>query len=192
MDANVTLNKVRTILGLEVILEEKLLENGTKFVAEKFEGGNEVFIHAEDETKIPVPAGEYMMEDGQTLVVKEDGLIDEIRDAEEKEEEDEEMGYEEDLAYGKKKDEEEDEEMNETLYPTLEEFDKLKKMVEDLAKKMDGGDKEEMSDVKEEVGLSAEPKEIKHNPEATKEVELTKIGKVSDLRQRVFNKIFNK
>lgn len=189
MHANVTLNKVRTILGLEVILEEKLLENGTMFVAEKFEGGNEVFIQAEDEQKIPVPAGEYMMEDGQTLVVKEDGLIDEIRDAEEKEEEDEEMGYEdkEEMRDDGKEAAVDDWEGMEKRIKNLEDA------IADLKEKVGGEQKEIEEDLSAEPKeeLSAEPKEIKHNPEAKKQVELTKIGKVSDLRQRVFSKIFN-
>jgi hypothetical protein len=194
MDAKDTLNKVRTILGLEVILEEKLLENGTKFVAEKFEGGNEVFIHAEDDTQIPVPAGEYMMEDGQTLVVKEDGLIDEIRDAEETEEEDEEMGYDdkEEMRDDGKEAAVDDWEGMEKRIKNLEDA------IADLKEKVGGEQKEieedlssQVEEKEEEVELSAEPQEIKHNPEASKEIELTKIGKVSDLRQRVFNKIFN-
>tara|TARA_Y100000766_G_scaffold10625_1_gene7748 strand:- start:9305 stop:9883 length:579 start_codon:yes stop_codon:yes gene_type:complete len=191
MDANVTLNKVRTILGLEVILEEKLLENGTKFVAEKFEGGNEVFIQAEDDQKIPVPAGEYEMEDGQTLVVKEDGLIDEIRDAEETEEEDEEMGYDD-----KEEMRDDGEEAAVDDWEGMEKRIKnLEDAIADLKEKV-GGEQKEIeedlsADVKEEVELSAEPKEIKHNPEAKNQVELTKIGKVSNLRQRVFNKIFD-
>ena len=191
MDANVTLNKVRTILGLEVVLEEKLLENGTMFVAEKFEGGNEVFIQAEDEQKIPVPAGEYMMEDGQTLVVKEDGLIDEVRDAEEKEEEeDEEMGYDdkEEMRDDGKEAAVDDWEGMEKRIKNLEDA------IADLKEKVGGEQKEIEEDLSAEVKeeLSAEPKEIKHNPEAQNEVTLTKIGRVSDLRQRVFNKIFDK
>jgi len=187
MDAKETLNKVRALLGLDIILEEKLLENGTKFVAEKFEGGNEVFIATDEDEKIPVPAGEYEMEDGVILVVKEDGLIDSMEEKEKEDEEledkDDEMTYEENL-------EDEDEEMNETKYPTIEEFESLKKMVEDLAGRLEAEDEdEEMEEEKEE--LSADPSLIKHNPEAKKEVELTKIGKVSGTRNRVFNKIFN-
>lgn len=192
MDAKDTLNKVRTILGLDVILEEKLLENGTKFVAEKFEGGNEVFIATDEDEKIPVPAGEYEMEDGLILVIKEDGLIDSIEEKEKEDEEledkDDEMTYEENL-------EEEDEEMNETKYPTIEEFEALKKMVEDLAGRLEAEEEEEeMEEEKEEMKseLSQDPSLIKHNPEAKKEIELTKIGKVSGTRNRVFNTIFNK
>ena len=71
-----------------------------------------------------------------------------------------------------------------------EEFESLKKMVEDLAGRLEAEDEdEEMEEEKEE--LSADPSLIKHNPEAKKEVELTKIGKVSGTRNRVFNKIFN-
>ena len=49
-------------------------------------------------------------------------------------------------------------------------------------------------DQKNEVELSVEKPEtpeIKHNPESKQPIELTKIGKVSGLRQRVFDRIFN-
>jgi len=69
----------------------------------------------------------------------------------------------------------------------------LEDAIADLKEKVGGEQKEIEEDLSAEVKeeLSAEPKEIKHNPEAKSQVELTKIGKVSDLRQRVFSKIFN-
>ena len=65
----------------EVELAQAKLENDTVLEAEAFEAGNEVFIVTEDE-KVAVPVGEYTMEDGKILVVAEEGLIAEIKDAE--------------------------------------------------------------------------------------------------------------
>ena len=52
MNSKETLNKVKTLLGLEVQLEERMLENGTRFEADSFESGKEIFIITdEDELK---------------------------------------------------------------------------------------------------------------------------------------------
>ena len=75
MNAKDTLDKVKTLLGLEVQLEERLLENGTRFEADAFESGREVFIISEDDERIAVPAGEYLLDDGMILIVEEDGVI---------------------------------------------------------------------------------------------------------------------
>ena len=75
MEAKETLNKIKTILGLEVNFETRKLENGTTFESDKFENGSEVFILTEDEQKIPVPQGTYLMEDNSELVVEEEGII---------------------------------------------------------------------------------------------------------------------
>jgi len=64
----------------EVKLESMKLENGTTIEAEAFEANQEVFIVTEDE-KIALPVGEYEMEDGRILVVAEEGVIAEMRDA---------------------------------------------------------------------------------------------------------------
>tara|TARA_R110000787_G_scaffold115117_1_gene225012 strand:- start:4590 stop:5216 length:627 start_codon:yes stop_codon:yes gene_type:complete len=69
-----TLNKVKTLLGLEVSLEQMKLDNGTVIEAEKFEAGESVFIITEDE-KVALPIGEYELEDGSKLVVQEEGII---------------------------------------------------------------------------------------------------------------------
>ena len=72
-----TLKKVKTLLGLEVSLEAMKLDNGTVLEAEKFEAGEPVFIVTEDE-KVALPVGEYLLEDGSMLIVKEEGIIAEI------------------------------------------------------------------------------------------------------------------
>lgn len=45
------------------------------------EVGMQVWVIAEDGTKVPLPAGKYELEDGRILVCAEDGVISEIMDA---------------------------------------------------------------------------------------------------------------
>lgn len=154
------LNKIRTYLGEETTdivenIEEKVelaqakLENGTVLEAEAFEAGNEIFIVSEDE-KVAVPVGEYEMEDGKILVVTEEGLIAEIKDAESEAEEVE----AEDLGYVTK----------EELAEVVSMIEEIKAMIE---KKEDMSEEKEVElseDLKEELSEpAAEP--IAHNPE---------------------------
>ena len=80
MNTNTVLNKVRELLGMEVKLEQRKLEDGvTTIEADAFEPEAEVVIITEDDQRIPLPVGEYKLEDGTTLVVLEEGIIAEIR-----------------------------------------------------------------------------------------------------------------
>ncbi len=66
---------------MEVKLETmKLMDGITIFEADTFETDKEVFIVTEDEQKIPVPIGEYELEDGRILVVEVEGIILEIKE----------------------------------------------------------------------------------------------------------------
>lgn len=74
------LNEVKRLLGQEVNLESMKLEDGTTTIEyEMLEVGSPVFIVTEDEN-IPLPIGEYKLEDGRMLVVTEDGLIADVRE----------------------------------------------------------------------------------------------------------------
>lgn len=84
------INKIRTLLDIQVTLEQRKLDNGTVVEAEAFSKGNEVFIKTEDE-KVAMPVGEYTLEDGQVLLVKEEGIIADLADSKEEPEEEEEM-----------------------------------------------------------------------------------------------------
>jgi hypothetical protein len=76
------INQIKTLLGMEVKLETmKLMDGITIFEADAFEMDNEVFIITEDEQKIPVPIGEYELEDGRILVVEVEGVILEVKEA---------------------------------------------------------------------------------------------------------------
>jgi len=164
MKSTEILNKIKTFLGEEkteqveetkleqveetqeeVKLAQATLENGTILEAEAFEAGNEIFIVSEDD-RVAVPVGEYQMEDGQMLIIEEEGIIGEIK-AQEAEEE---VEAEEEIE----------------AYVSKEEFnyavEEIKGMINELKK-----DKEEMAEeVKEELSKTPAVEPIAHNPEA--------------------------
>ena len=72
---------------MEVKLEQMKLADGvTVLEADTFEMGSEIVIVTEDEQKIPLPVGEYELEDGKILVVVEEGIISEVKEVAEEEE----------------------------------------------------------------------------------------------------------
>lgn len=79
-EAKLILNSVKRLLGQEVKLETANLDNGTVLEADMFEAGSPVFIVTED-GQVPLPIGDYTMEDGRMLVVAEDGIIAEVKEA---------------------------------------------------------------------------------------------------------------
>lgn len=103
MDSQTTLNKILVALGMaeEVKInfeERKMAEGDVVFEAESFEAGEAVFIMNEDGEKIPAPEGHYAMEDGNVMMVDDQGIIsayaeapveDEAVEEEPKEEEEE-------------------------------------------------------------------------------------------------------
>jgi len=79
MKSSEMINKIKTLLDIQVKLEERKLENGTTIEAESFEKGKEIFIKTDDE-RVAMPVGEYILEDGQLIVVEEEGIIADVRD----------------------------------------------------------------------------------------------------------------
>jgi len=79
MKSTEMLNQIKTLLNIEVKLEETKLENGTVVSAESFEKGKEIFIVTDDQ-KVAMPVGEYLLEDGRLVVVEEEGTIADIRE----------------------------------------------------------------------------------------------------------------
>jgi len=81
------INQIKTLLGMEVKLETMKLADGiTIFEADAFEMDKEVFIVTQDGQKIPVPIGEYELEDGRILFVEVEGIIMDVKDASKTEE----------------------------------------------------------------------------------------------------------
>ena len=74
------INEIKTLLGMEVKLAQMKLKDGvTVLEADAFEMDNNVFI-VNGEERIPVPIGEYELEDGMILVVAVEGVIAEIKE----------------------------------------------------------------------------------------------------------------
>jgi hypothetical protein len=75
------INEIKTLLGMEVKLAQMKLKDGVTILeADAFEMDNAVFI-VNGEDRIPVPVGEYELEDGMILVVAVEGVIAEIKEA---------------------------------------------------------------------------------------------------------------
>lgn len=169
MKAQEILNKIKEVVGIElseevsVKLEEMTLENGTVLVAEKFESGEAVFIKTEDEN-VALPIGDYALPEGKKLIVKEEGLIDSMVDAEVVEEEatEEEVEVEVEATEEEAKVKSKTESIQ-TVYATKEEVSEVKLMIEELKDLLT-----KKQEVKEELSAEvAEP--IVHNPEAKTE-----------------------
>lgn len=80
MKTNV-LTQIKQLLGMEVKLEMMKLADGmTMIEADSFDPEMAVVIVTEDEQKIPLPVGEYELEDGRILVVAVEGIIAEIKE----------------------------------------------------------------------------------------------------------------
>ena len=174
MNTNQILNKVRVLLGMEVKLETMKLADGvTVLEAETFDSEMEVFVVTEDEQKIPVPVGEYEMEDGRILVVEVEGLIKEVK---EKMEEEPVMEEEPTVEV-----EVEAETAKTAPKKTIESVVKETFFTEIEALKTENDTlKAELSALKTtevtEVELSEEPKPISFNPENTNPIEIMKLG----------------
>jgi len=167
MKSSEMINNIKTLLNIEVKLEEMKLENGTVVEAESFEKGKEIFIKTDDE-KVAMPVGEYLLEDGRLVVVEEEGIIADVREVSDEvpakeNEEGEEITS--DLA----------EEKEEMAYATKEELssavEEMKSMIEEIKamvspkEEMSDDDEELSANIKEELSApAAEP--IKHSPEA--------------------------
>ena len=164
------INQIKTLLGMEVKLETmKLMDGITIFEADAFETDKEVFIVTEDEQKIPVPIGEYELEDGRILVVEVEGIILEIKEvATEEEVVEEAPAVEEEVEAqatptAKKTIESV---VKETFFAEIEKLTneniELKAQLEKLSK---------VDEVTNEVTELADVKPIAFNPENTNEVE---------------------
>lgn len=159
MNNKAILNKVRELLGMEVKLEQRKLEDGVTIIeADEFAPENEVVIITEDEQRIPLPIGEYKMDDGMILVVTEEGLIAEIK--EEAAEEEEEVIEEE----AKKDYDEKEEEMADEVKP-------VKKVVESIVKETFFNEIETLKKENEELKAKLENLSKVETTEETETVE---------------------
>lgn len=183
-----TLNKIKTLLGLEVKLATMTLVDGqTTLEAEAFESGYEVFVVTPD-GNVPVPVGEYELEDGNILVVVEEGIIAEIKAMTPETEEVEEATTEEAPAEMTREPKKTIETVStETHFSAeiMEALENLKNENNELKAKLSA------IETAKETEPAAKP--ISFNPENTKPVDVMKIQdkRERNTTDRVFNKLFN-
>lgn len=161
-------NQIKELLGMEVKLAQMKLQDGVTVIeAEAFEPEMAVFI-VNGEEKVPMPVGEYMLEDGNVLKVDVEGIIASIEMPEE-----EMPAAEEEVATPA--------EANQEM---TTEVATPKRVVESVTKEMFFSEIEKLraeiaelklskTEVVEAVELSNDNVEVlSHNPEATNEVKL--------------------
>lgn len=203
MKATEMLKQIKTLLGAKLNLAQATLEDGTTVIeAEVMEAGQAVFIVSDDE-RIALPVGEYTTNEGQMIVVAEEGMIAEIKEAKEdeaKEDEAKEEQLEEEVSVEVPEAAAEEvatiiESVVEVIAPIIEE---VKEQVEEL-KRMYSEDKQAKEDkqAEKEKMSSQKPasKPMKHNPTAKKSEPKNLYGQnynFNTTKDRVFNKIFDK
>tara|TARA_Y100001972_G_scaffold127318_1_gene183771 strand:+ start:2789 stop:3424 length:636 start_codon:yes stop_codon:yes gene_type:complete len=181
--ASDTLNAIKTALGMEVevkLATMKLEDGVTVIEAETFEAGQAVVIVTEDEQKIALPEGEYVLENAMILKVEEEGIIASISEREEEVKEEE---VEEEVAASSKPTETATpkkvvEAVTKESYFSSEDMDAIGKLIDSklaefksnltLSTDVQNEEKEEKEESKE-VELTDVPasKPITHNPENT-------------------------
>jgi hypothetical protein len=174
------LNEIKTLLGMEVNLAQMKLKDGVTIIeADAFEMENAVFI-VNGEERVPVPVGEYELEDGKILVVTVEGVIAEIKEAVIEEEAPE------------AEVEVEVEAQAETATP--------KRIVESVSKEMFFAEIEklqaqiaELKTAKQELSSDIVVEPLTHSPEVKNEVKLNKLSPNRQMTTQdiVMAKLFN-
>ena len=180
------INEIKTLLGMEVKLAQMKLQDGvTVLEAEAFEPEMAVFIVNEDE-RVPMPVGEYMLEDGNMLKVEVEGVIASIEMPEEEAPEVEEV------------------ETPEAEQEMTAEVASPKRVVESVTKEMFFAEIEKLRTeiaelksvkevVKEELSSDVIVEPLTHSPEVKNEVKLNKISTNRQMTTQdiVMAKLFN-
>jgi hypothetical protein len=174
------LNEIKTLLGMEVKLAQMKLKDGvTVLEAETFEAEQSIFI-VNGEERVPVPVGEYELEDGMILSVAVEGIISEIK----------EVVIEEEAPEAEV--EVEVEAQAETATP--------KRIVESVSKEMFFAEIEklqaqiaELKSVKQELSSDVVVEPLTHSPEFKTEVKLNKLSPNRPMTTQdiVMAKLFN-
>jgi len=188
------LSQIKTLLKAKVSLAQQTLEDGVTVIeAEAFEAGQAVFI-VSDEERIALPIGDYLTSEGKTIIVSEEGMIAEVKEAAAEEiEEIKEEELEEDIIVEDVPEAAAEEvaaiveAVVEVIAPVIEE---VKEQMEELKQKL-----ADMEDKKEKMS-SQKPasKPMKHNPETQQKAAQNLYAQSNNsntTKDRVFNKLFN-
>jgi len=163
------INEIKTLLGMEVKLAQmKLIDGMTVIEADSFQLDNAVFI-VNGEERVPMPIGEYELEDGNILKVEVEGIIAAIEPAPEAEAEAPEA------------------EVEVEVEANAEVPNAPKKIVESVSKEIFFAEIEKLRTeiaelklakevVKEELSADVVVEPLTHSPETKSEVKLNKIS----------------
>jgi hypothetical protein len=166
--------KICVALNIEVKLEQMKLNDGVTVIeADSFEANNEIFVVTEDDQRIPLPVGEYVVENGMLLIVTQEGVIAEIKEQEAPAEV-----------------EEEELEKPQAPAETIEKS-AVKKTVESMVKETFFSEyealKSENEALKTQLAQMEEPKAIVHNPEPTEKIKVEAPKSTRDLVMKFIN-----
>jgi len=169
---------------VKVEMANMRLANGVVLEAEAFEAGQNVFLVGEDDEKVAAPVGEHELEDGRILVIVEEGVIAEIREAVEEEAPAEEEVEVEQAA------EEEEVEMN---YVTKEEFEsaigEVKEMIAAMMPQEEEMSSEEPTEVEMSIDEAPAAKKVAAAP-VQKKAEFNRLEKKAP--QSTLGRVFSK
>jgi hypothetical protein len=179
------INEIKTLLGMEVNLAQMKLKDGVTIIeADAFEMDNAVFI-VNGEERIPMPVGEYELEDGMILVVAVEGIIAEIKEPVAEVEEPE-------------------AEVEVEVEAQAESVSSPKRIIESVSKEMFFAEIEKLRTeiaelksvkevVKEELSSDVVVEPLTHSPEVKNEVKLNKFSSNRQLTTQdiVMSKLFN-
>jgi hypothetical protein len=171
----------------KVELASMTLADGTMVEAEVFEAGANAFLVDGEGNRVAVPVGEHKLEDGKILVVEEEGIIKEIKEAV-MEEEEPKVEVEIEAA------EEEAPAAEMTIGDLVGMIESLRSEVEMMKEEMGKYTKEEMSEESNEVAevVMAAQKPMVAAPVEKKHELKFHIGaeRVATTKDRVFSKLF--
>ena len=157
------------------------LANGVMLEAEAFEAGQNVFLIGEDGEKVPAPVGDHELEDGRMLIITEEGIIAEIREAAAEEAPAEEPAQtelaEEEIVVEAQEEvapelEQIVEAVVEAVAPAIQEVkeqvEEMKRMFEEIAKKEEEEAKVDMSAAAKKLTAAPKEKQVALNRYGTK------------------------
>lgn len=184
------LKTIKTFLGMEIKLEQmKLMDGATVIEADSFEPGQSVMILVPESEAVPLEVGEFELEDGRILVVSEQGIIGEIKEAAAEEEpvQEEEMPVEADATPEVKQ-------PKKVVTITEQHFKAMEEKVAELEAKLAAVEVKEEEQPTDLVEFKTEePKPIQFNPENVNEIQHVDLSpnKPRSIRDSILETIYN-
>ena len=164
----------------EVKLEKAVLKDGTPVEIE----GDAIFVITEDGDRLPAPVANHELENGDVVVVEEEGVVKEIIKADAKPEEED--LKEDKMEFASKED----------MQNLKAEMDELRKMVEDKKEDLKKEDSEKLEAeklAKVEAEKDEPAKKVTHSPEkeVKKNLNLYAQKRSGDTKSLVYEKLFS-